>query len=122
MAEQKERKPWQDMTFRELDNKALIEYALSLGKKKGAEALTVIQAQCKDLLLNCQEERRLVVLILAAFFNQSMFITYWYGHSVIGLSKKALLRASSLLSNKSQNPKVKSVVLWLSASSFGIAV
>ncbi len=42
MAEQKERKPWQDMTFRELDNKALIEHALSLGKKKGAEALTVI--------------------------------------------------------------------------------
>lgn len=57
MAEQKERKPWQDMTFRELDNKALIEHALSLGKKKGAEALTVIQTQCKDLLLNCQEEK-----------------------------------------------------------------
>lgn len=37
------RKPWQDMTFRELDNKALIEHALSLGKKKGAEALTYLQ-------------------------------------------------------------------------------
>jgi len=43
MAEQKERKRWQDMTFRELDNKALIEHALSLGKKKGAEALTYLQ-------------------------------------------------------------------------------
>lgn len=37
------RKPWQDMTFRELDNKALIEHALSIGKKKGAEALTYLQ-------------------------------------------------------------------------------
>lgn len=43
MAEQKERKQWQDMTFRELDNKALIEHALSLGKKKGAEALTYLK-------------------------------------------------------------------------------
>ena len=43
MAEQKERKQWQDMTFRELDNKALIEHALSLGKKKGAEALIYLQ-------------------------------------------------------------------------------
>ena len=43
MADQKQRKPWQEMTFRELDNKALIEYALSLGKKKGAEALTYLQ-------------------------------------------------------------------------------
>ena len=30
------RKPWQDMTFRELDNQALIEHAQSLGKKKEA--------------------------------------------------------------------------------------
>ena len=37
------RKSWQEMTFRELDNKALIEHALSLGKKKGAEALTYLQ-------------------------------------------------------------------------------
>ena len=37
------RKPWQDMTFRELDNQALIEHAQSLGKKKGAEALTYLQ-------------------------------------------------------------------------------
>ena len=43
MAEKKERKPWQEMTFRELDNKALIEHALSLGKKKGAEALNYLK-------------------------------------------------------------------------------
>ena len=43
MAEKKERKPWQEMTFRELDNKALIEHALSLGRKKGAEALIYLQ-------------------------------------------------------------------------------
>ena len=43
MAEQKQRKPWQEMTFRELDNDALIEHAQSLGKKKGAEALTYLQ-------------------------------------------------------------------------------
>lgn len=43
MVEQKERKQWQDMTFRELDNKALIEHAKSLGKKKGAEALIYLQ-------------------------------------------------------------------------------
>ena len=41
--EKKERKQWKDMTFRELDNKALIEHALSLGKEKGAEALTYLQ-------------------------------------------------------------------------------
>ena len=43
MTEQKQHKPWQEMTFRELDNTALIEHALSLGKKKGAEALTYLQ-------------------------------------------------------------------------------
>ena len=43
MAEKKERKPWQEMTFRELDNKALIEHALSRGRKKGAEALIYLQ-------------------------------------------------------------------------------
>ena len=43
MAEQKERKRWQDMTFRELDNKALIEHAKSLGGKKAVEALTYLQ-------------------------------------------------------------------------------
>ena len=37
MAEQKQRKHWQDMTFRELDNKALIEHAKSLGGKKAVE-------------------------------------------------------------------------------------
>lgn len=37
------RKPWQDMTFRELDNKALIEHAKSLGGKKAVEALTYLQ-------------------------------------------------------------------------------
>ena len=37
------RKQWQDMTFRELDNKALIEHALSLGGKKAVEALTYLQ-------------------------------------------------------------------------------
>ena len=43
MAEQKQRKHWQDMTFRELDNKALIEHAKSLGGKKAVEALTYLQ-------------------------------------------------------------------------------
>ena len=43
MAEQKQRKPWQDMAFRELDNKALIEHAKSLGGKKAVEALTYLQ-------------------------------------------------------------------------------
>ena len=44
MAKKKgERKQWQDMTFRELDNKALIEHARSLGKEKGIEALTQLQ-------------------------------------------------------------------------------
>ena len=37
------RKPWREMTYQKLDNKALIEHALSLGKKKGAEALTYLQ-------------------------------------------------------------------------------
>ena len=37
MVEKKERKQWQDMTFRELDNKALIEHAKSLGRKKAVE-------------------------------------------------------------------------------------
>ena len=37
MAEKKERKPWQEMTFRELDNDALIEHAKSLGRKKAVE-------------------------------------------------------------------------------------
>lgn len=37
MAEKKERKQWQNMTFRELDNKALIEHAKSLGRKKAVE-------------------------------------------------------------------------------------
>ena len=37
MAEKKERKPWQEMTFRELDNDALIEHAQSLGRKKAVE-------------------------------------------------------------------------------------
>ena len=31
------RKFWQEMTFRELDNKALIEHAKSLGRKKAVE-------------------------------------------------------------------------------------
>ena len=43
MAEKKERKQWQDMTFRELDNKALIEHAKSLGGKKAVEALIYLQ-------------------------------------------------------------------------------
>ena len=43
MVEKKERKQWQDMTFRELDNKALIEHAKSLGGKKAVEALTYLQ-------------------------------------------------------------------------------
>ncbi len=37
MTEKKERKPWQDTTFREPDNKALIEHAKSLGGKKAVE-------------------------------------------------------------------------------------
>ena len=37
MTEKKERKPWQEMTFRELDNDALIEHAQSLGRKKAVE-------------------------------------------------------------------------------------
>ena len=32
MVEKKERKQWQDMTFRELDNKALIEHAKKIGR------------------------------------------------------------------------------------------
>ena len=43
MAEKKEHKQWQDMTFRELDNKALIEHAKSLGGKKAVEALIYLQ-------------------------------------------------------------------------------
>ena len=43
MIKQRERKQWQDMTFRELDNKALIEHAKSLGGKKAVEALTYLQ-------------------------------------------------------------------------------
>lgn len=44
MAKKKgERKPWQEMTFLELDNKALLEHARSLGKEKGIEALTQLQ-------------------------------------------------------------------------------
>ena len=43
MAETKKRKQWKDMTFRELDNKALIEHALSLGGEKAVEALTYLQ-------------------------------------------------------------------------------
>ena len=43
MAEKKEHKQWQDMTFRELDNKALIEHAKSLGRKKAVEALIYLQ-------------------------------------------------------------------------------
>lgn len=43
MAEKKERKQWQDMTFRELDNKALIEHAKSLGGEKAVEALTYLK-------------------------------------------------------------------------------
>ena len=34
MAEKKERKPWNKMTYRELDEDALFEHALSLGKEK----------------------------------------------------------------------------------------
>ena len=37
MTEKKERKPWQDTAFREPDNKALIEHAKSLGRKKAVE-------------------------------------------------------------------------------------
>lgn len=37
------RKQWQEMTFLELDNKALLEHARSLGKEKGIEALTQLQ-------------------------------------------------------------------------------
>lgn len=44
MAKKKgERKPWQEMTFLELDNKALLEHARSLGKEKGIQALTQLQ-------------------------------------------------------------------------------
>ena len=44
MAKKKgERKPWQEMTFLELDNKALIEHARSLGKEEGIKALTQLQ-------------------------------------------------------------------------------
>ena len=43
MAEQKQRKPWQDMTYRELDEDALFEHALSLGKEKGLEALDYLE-------------------------------------------------------------------------------
>lgn len=43
MAEKKDRKPWNKMTFRELDNKALIEHAKSLGGKKAIEALIYLQ-------------------------------------------------------------------------------
>lgn len=58
MAEQKERKRWQDMTFRELDNKALIEHALSLGKKEGAEALTYLQQLDAEKILFTAEMKQ----------------------------------------------------------------
>ena len=43
MAEKKERKPWREMTYRELDEDALFEHALSLGKEKGFEALDYLE-------------------------------------------------------------------------------
>ena len=43
MAEKKERKPWREMTYRELDEDALFEHALSLGKEKGLEALDYLE-------------------------------------------------------------------------------
>lgn len=61
MAEEKERKQWKDMTFRELDNKALIEHAKSLGKEKGAEALIFLQkldAEKEPFTDELKQERR----------------------------------------------------------------
>jgi len=43
MAEKKERKPWQEMTYQELDENALFEHAISLGKEKGLEALDYLE-------------------------------------------------------------------------------
>lgn len=43
MAETKERKPWQEMTYQELDENALFEHAISLGKEKGLEALDYLE-------------------------------------------------------------------------------
>lgn len=43
MAEQKERKPWQEMTYQELDEDALFEHAVSLGKEKGGKALDYLE-------------------------------------------------------------------------------
>ena len=36
MAEQKQRKHWQEMPFRGLDNKALIEHSIKPQKEKGS--------------------------------------------------------------------------------------
>lgn len=60
MAEQKERKPWQEMTFRELDNDALIEHATSLGGERAIEALLYLQQLTKKVPFTAEmkQERR----------------------------------------------------------------
>lgn len=52
------RKQWQDMTYRELDYKALIEHAVSLGKEKGTEALTFLQAKRNEVIPITDEMRQ----------------------------------------------------------------
>lgn len=60
MAEQKERKPWQEMTFRELDNDALIEHATSLGGERAIEALLYLQQLTEKVPFTAEmkQERR----------------------------------------------------------------
>lgn len=60
MAEQKERKQWQEMTFRELDNDALIEHATSLGGERAIEALLYLQQLTKKVPFTAEmkQERR----------------------------------------------------------------
>ena len=60
MAEQKERKQWQEMTFRELDNDALIEHATSLGGEMAIEALLYLQQLTKKVPFTAEmkQERR----------------------------------------------------------------
>lgn len=54
------RKPWQEMTFRELDNDALIEHATSLGGERAIEALLYLQQLTKKVPFTAEmkQERR----------------------------------------------------------------
>ena len=76
MAEQKQRKHWQDMTFRELDNKALIEHAKSLGGKKAVERrLKSIENQTEGPA-QCSAVPALVLFCLGLFPLFKLFQPY----------------------------------------------